>query len=212
MVMVSAFAVLLSLYYKRQELAILATIGGFITPFLVSTGQENYVALFTYLCILNAGLIGLSLFKRWPAVNIISLFFTTIIFGGWLIRRILTDDAEFPFSEALFFDTMFYLLFVSMNIISCIRLKIKFASFDFIILLCINFLYYAGGITILEYQAGGNAKGIFTLALGLFNLLLTILFYNKKNADRSFVSLLMGLGLSFISLKAPVLLKGKHIT
>lgn len=75
MVVVSAFAVALSLYYNRQELAILATIGGFITPFLVSTGQENYVALFTYLCILNAGLIALSWFKRWPAINIISLFF-----------------------------------------------------------------------------------------------------------------------------------------
>src|SRR5688572_4800852 len=55
MVVITAFAVLLSLYYERQELAILATIGGFITPFLVTTGKENYIALFTYLCILNGG-------------------------------------------------------------------------------------------------------------------------------------------------------------
>jgi len=47
MVIITAFAVLLSLYYDRLELAILATIGGFVTPFLVSTGQDNYTALFT---------------------------------------------------------------------------------------------------------------------------------------------------------------------
>lgn len=51
MVIISGLGVFLSLFYNRQELAILATIGGFITPFLVSTGQDNYSALFTYLCI-----------------------------------------------------------------------------------------------------------------------------------------------------------------
>ncbi|MEQ1676044.1 MAG: DUF2339 domain-containing protein [Chitinophagaceae bacterium] len=212
MVVVSAFAVVLSLFYNRQELAILATIGGFITPFLVSTGQENYVALFTYLCILNAGLIALSWFKRWPAINIISLFFTTIIFSGWLIKRISFDNtATFPSGDALLFSTLFYLLFVVMNIINSIRLKNKFTSFDFIILLSINFLYYAAGIIILEFWNEGNAKGLFALSLGVFNLLLTAIFYHKKSADRNFVSLLMGLSLTFISLTAPVLLKGNHI-
>src|SRR6185436_8284891 len=86
MVAISALAVLLSLLYDRQELAILATIGGFATPFLVSTGKENMLALFTYVGILNAGWISLAWFKRWPAINTIALFFTTIIFAGWLIR------------------------------------------------------------------------------------------------------------------------------
>ena len=88
MVIISGLGVFLSLFYNRQELAILATIGGFITPFLVSTGQDNYSALFTYLCILNAGLMVLAWFKRWPAINSIALIFTTLIYGGWLTRRL----------------------------------------------------------------------------------------------------------------------------
>ena len=212
MVIVSAFAVVLSLYYNRQELAILATIGGFITPFLVSTGNENYIALFTYLCILNAGLIALSWFKRWPAINIISLFFTTIIFSGWLIRHLsLENTAPFPSKDALLFATLFYGLFVTMNIINSIQLKNKFTSFDFIILLSINFLYYAGGMIILDYWNDGNPKGLFTLSLGLLNLLLTTIFYRKKAVDRNFVSLLLGLSLTFISLAAPVQFRGNHI-
>lgn len=212
MVVVSGFAVGLSLYYNRQELAILATIGGFITPFLVSTGESNYVALFTYLCILNTALTALSWFKRWPAINIISLFFTTFIFSGWLL---FYDGRinEFPVGNALLFATIFYLLFMAMNIINSIRLKINFTAFYFIILLSIHFLYYAAGIYILNYgEYGTGSKGVFTLSLGLFTLLLTGLFYKRKDADRNFVSLLMGLSLTFISLTAPVWFRGNHVT
>jgi uncharacterized membrane protein len=212
MVIVSVFAVLLSLFYNRQELAILATIGGFITPFLVSTGNENTIALFTYLCILNAGLIALSWFKRWPAINIISLFFTTIIFSGWLIKHLSFENKmPFPHQEALFFATLFYLLFVTMNIINSLRLRNKFNSFDFMILLCVNFLYYAAGMIILDLWHVANSKGLFTLSLGLFNLLCTAVFYRKKSVDRNFVSLLMGLSITFISLTAPVHFRGNHI-
>ncbi len=212
MVIITGFAVVLSLYYNRQELAILATIGGFITPFLVSTGNENYVALFTYLCILNAGLIALSWFKKWPAINIISLFFTTIIFGGWLIKRTWIEDAAlFPYKEALLFAILFYLLFVLMNIINSIRLKNKFTAFDFSILLSVNSLFYTAGFVILSYWSDGDYKGLFTLMLGLFNLALTAIFYRQKNTDRNFIFLLAGLAITFISLTAPVQFRGNHI-
>ncbi|MEP6846626.1 MAG: DUF2339 domain-containing protein, partial [Panacibacter sp.] len=82
MVIITAFAVILSILYDRIELAILATIGGFITPFLVSTGSGNYIVLFTYLCILNTGLIVLAFYKRWHILNFIAFIFTVLIYGG----------------------------------------------------------------------------------------------------------------------------------
>lgn len=211
MVIISAGAVALSLYYDRQELAILATIGGFVTPFLLTTGQENYIALFSYLCILNTGLMVLAWFKRWPVINIIALFFTTFIFGGWLIRRmIFLEDAPIPYRHALLFGTLFYLLFITMNIVNNLRMKRKFTAFDFIIVLSTNFLYYLAGIVILN-SSNDDYKGIFTASLGIFNLLLTAMFYRHKRLDPNFVSLLTGLAITFISLIAPVQLKGNHV-
>jgi uncharacterized membrane protein len=211
MVIISAFAVLLALYYNKQELAILATIGGFLTPFLVTTGQENHIALFTYLCILNAGLMVLAWFKRWPSINIIALFFTTIIYGGWLVKKTVLEDAEtLPYRDAFLFASLFYILFVVMNIINNLRVKRKFGAFDFIIVLSINFLYYSAVLFILRYY-NHNYKGVFTASLGVLNFLLVIIFQRKKNIDNNFVSLLTGLSLTFISLTAPVQLKGNHI-
>lgn len=213
MVVITVFAVVLSLLYNRMELAILATIGGFITPFLVSTGQNNYVALFSYLGILNAGMLVLSWFKRWKAINIIALFFTTIIYGLWLVSAAIDiDNNEFPYRWALFFATLFYALFVAMNIINNLKLKIKFGAFDFILLLGINFLYYTAGIIILQYWNNGEYDGLFTAALGVINLVLAFTFFKQKQADRNFIYLLIGLTLTFISLAAPVQLKGNHIT
>src|SRR4030095_4819325 len=213
MVIISAFAVLLSLYYDRLELAILATIGGFITPFLVSTGQENYIALFTYLCILNSGLMVLAWFKRWPSINIIALFFTTIIYGSWLIKKMWFDSpVVVPYKDAMLFGTLFYLQFVTMNIINNIRQKKVFNAFDFMVVLSINFLFYLAAMFILSYLNDGNYKGLFTVSLGIFNLLLVVGFKQKKTVDPNFLALLTSLALTFISLTAPVQFKGNHVT
>ena len=213
MVIITVFAVLLSLYYDRLELAVLATIGGFITPFLVRGEQDNYVALFTYLCILNSGMMVLSWFKRWPSINMIALFFTTIIFGSWLVDKLVFDyPTVVPYKNAMLFASLFYLLFVTMNIINNIRQKKTFTSFDFLVVLSINFLFFLAGMFILPYWNDGNYKGLFTALLGIFNLLLVLGFRQKKTIDPNFLSLLTGLTLTFISIAAPVQFKGNYVT
>jgi len=213
MILITAFAVLLALYYDRLELAVIATIGGFITPFLVTTGQENYIALFTYLCILNTGLMVLAWFKRWPSINIIALIFTIIIYGGWLTKRLWFDyPVVLPYKDAMLFASMFYLQFVAMNIVNNIRQKKTFNAFDFIVVLSINFLFYVSGLIILSYWNNGNYNGWFTGILGIFNLSLVFAFKQKKTIDQNFIALLTGLSITFLSLIAPVQFKGNVVT
>src|SRR5688572_1483911 len=213
MVLITIFAVLLSLYYDRLELAVLATIGGFITPLLVRGEQDNYVALFTYLCILNAGWMVLAWFKRWPSINVIALFFTTLIYGSWLVRTLWTGPSTIiPFKNAMLFSSLFYLQFVAMNIVNNIRQRKAFSTFDFLIVLSVNFLFYLAGMFLLPYWNDGDFRGIFTALLGLFNLLLVTGFKQKKTIDPNFLSLLTGLALTYISLAAPVQFKGNQVT
>jgi len=212
MIVITAFAVTLSLLYNRLELAVIAVIGGFITPFLVNTGQDNYVALFTYLCILNTGLMVLATFKRWPVINSIALIFTVFIYGGWLTNRLLDEGKIFPYKIAMLFASLFYIQFMCMNIINNLRLKRSFSGFDFMIVLSTNFLYYAAGMIILHHWNNGSYQGLFTAFLGFINLGLAWMFYRNSKADKNFVFLLIGLTLTFISLAAPVQLKGNFIT
>jgi uncharacterized membrane protein len=211
MVVITAFAVLLSLAYDRMELAVIAIIGGFATPFMVSHGDGNYVVLFTYLLILNTGMLTLAYFKRWNLVNIVCYVFTIILYGSWLSTKVV-NTPNAPYLGALIFATLFYFIFFLMNIIYNVKERAKFLSIEISILLSNTFLYYAAGMLTLKEIHSGDYQGLFTVLVGVFNCIFAFSLYKNERVDRNLVFLLIGLVLTFISLAAPVQLEGNHIT
>jgi hypothetical protein len=210
MVVITLFAVLISILYDRIELGIIATVGGFITPFLVSQGDGNWLVLFSYLTILNVGLIILAYYKRWRIINFISFFFTQIIYLGWVTMR--TGSPGFNYEGIFIFGTVFYILFLLMNVIHHVVRGSKLTAFDFIILLSVNCFYYGAGIYLMNESGTYQYRGLFTASLGIVNLILAYLFFRKSKADKKFIYLLIGITITFISLAAPVQLRGHYIT
>jgi len=211
MVVITAFAVALSVAYNRIELAVLALIGGFTTPFIVSTGQGNYKVLFTYLLILNIGMLVLAYRKKWNLVNLLCYLFTVALYGAWLVTKCLgMNDA--PYMGALLFGTSFYLIFFLMNVVYNIANNFRFRAFEIGILLSNTALYYAAGMVILSYYHDHAYQGLFTVLMGLFNFGFAFVLYKKQGTDKNLIYLLIGLVLTFISLAAPVQLEGNHIT
>lgn len=212
-ILITGFTVLLSLSYDRKELAIFAILGGFGAPFMVSTGEGNYIVLFTYILTLNIGMLVLAYYKKWPVINIICYLFTIILFGGWLSMKVLaTSEKPVPYVGALIFASLFYLVFLLMNIINNIKEKTDFNALEIGILLSNTFLYYSAGMLILSNLSGGDYQGLFTASLGVVNLAFAFTLYKNDKIDRNLIYLLIGLVLTFVSLAAPVQLKGNHIT
>jgi uncharacterized membrane protein len=212
MVVITAFAIALSLLYDKMELAVIALVGGFLTPFLVSSGSGDYVVLFTYLTILNAGLLALGFFKRWAVINALAFGFTAIIYGGWLANSLGQTPGTFSYATAFLFATLLYLLFVGMNVVNQLRYKMPFRAFDFSILLSINAAYFAAGMLLLHYANAGMYQGLFTISMGAINLFLAYLFFRREQTDQRLLFLLIGLTLTFVSLAVPVQLHGHSIT
>jgi uncharacterized membrane protein len=212
MVVITIFAVLLSLLYDKIELAVIASVGGFITPFLVSTGSGNYIILFTYLLILNVGMLTLSWFKKWQLINAIALFFTLIIYGGWLVQNAVFKNELLLYKNGLLFATAFYILFLFMILINNIRTKQPLKTFDFSLLLLITFSYYSAAMTNLHFWNEGEYQGLFTIVLGALNFCLAAWFYKVNKEDKNLLYLLIGLTLTFVSLAVPIQLHGHTIT
>ncbi|HVX52427.1 MAG TPA: DUF2339 domain-containing protein [Chitinophagaceae bacterium] len=210
MVLITIFAVLLSILYNRLELAIIATVGGFITPFLVSNGQENYIALFTYLSILNAGLIVLAYYKRWRALNFIAFVFTQSIYLSWTFTRQGTPG--FDYQNTFLFGCVFYCMFLVMNVIYHVSRGSKLKGYDFIILLSVNLCFYGAGMYLMSQSDMTQYKGLFTALIGAINLVLAWAFFKKSRADKNFIYLLIAITVTYISLVAPVQLNGYYIT
>jgi uncharacterized membrane protein len=211
MVVITGFTIILALGYNRVELAVLGILGGFGSPFMVSTGEGNYAVLFTYLLILNVGMIVLAYYKKWRIVNIICYVFTILIFGAWLSTKF--QSANVPMIRgALGFATAFYLIFFLMNIINNIRERTKFEAVEILMLLSNTFLYFSAGMTILHHEVAKDFQGLFTATLGIFNFVFAYVLYKNLKADRNLVYMLIGLVLTFISLAAPIQLHGNYIT
>ncbi|HEX8577846.1 MAG TPA: DUF2339 domain-containing protein [Flavobacterium sp.] len=209
MVVITCFSALISISYNRKELAVLSLIGGFAVPFMVSTGNGNYVVLFTYILILNAGILVLAYHKKWNIINILSYLFTVILYAGWLLK----DYYNVPphYLGALLFGFAFYFTFIVMNVIHNIRNKGAFSVTQLSILSSNTFLFYGAGMFILQ-RYHPELKGLFTTSLGLLNFVYASILYKKFSLDKTGLYLLIGLTLTFVTLAVPIQFEGNHIT
>jgi uncharacterized membrane protein len=209
MVLITVFSCFISLFYDRKELAVLSLIGGFAVPFMISTGEGNYVTLFTYILILNIGILALAYYKKWGMINILSYVFTVILFGAWLFKDL--DEKTPHYLGALIFGFAFYLVFIGISIINNIKTKGLFSPIELSILASNTFLFYGLGMAVLTHFHP-EFKGFFTASLGALNFGYAWFLYKKFGLDKTAIYLLVGLTLTFITLAIPIQFEGNFIT
>lgn len=103
----------LAVVQNARGLAAVAAIGGFAAPILASTGGGDHVALFTYLAVLNAGILAIAHFKAWRLLNTIGFFGTFGIGAAWGLRA---------YTPALYASTqpflaLFFLMYVAIGLL-----------------------------------------------------------------------------------------------
>ena len=91
MVLITATAFLVAVRLDALVVAILGMLGGFLTPILLSTGQDNPLGLFGYIAILDIGLIVVSLHRRWFFLNGLAALGTALIQLGWAEKFFVTE-------------------------------------------------------------------------------------------------------------------------
>jgi len=210
MLVITSFSVFISVAYDRVELAALAITGGFAVPFMLSTGAGNYKVLFTYILILDLGMLALAYLKKWNLINILTYAFTVVLYSAWLESKVVNIEHA-PYKGAFFFGLIFYTVFVFMNVINNIKERRPFTYVELIILISNTFVFYISGMLVL-HEWHSELKGIYTTAMALFNFILAFSLYKYFKADKKLVYLLIGMTLSFATLAAPVQLKGNYIT
>jgi len=210
MVVITIFSTLISVYYQRQELAVLSTIGGFAVPFMVSTGEGNYIILFTYILLLNIGMLVLSYFKNWDIVKVLSFAFTMIIYLFWFSEKYPPISPQ-AHDNALLFINAFYLIFLTVNIVDIIKNRPIHLGLKVAMLLLNTAITYFVSMNIMsEYHP--SLRGLYTLGFSAINLGLTYMVYKRNIEQRNIIYLLLGLTLTFATLAIPVQFDGYYIT
>lgn len=210
LVVLTVLMSLLSVVYNRRELAVIGLVGGFIAPFLVSNGMGNYLVLFTYLTILNVGMFGLSLYKKWGELPVIGFVATYVIMLWYSLVADLDIAGNMQLIQLLLFSTLFYLIFL-LPVVSVLRTDNKKANQPLMMIVVLNnFIYLYFALWYLhELHLPYNIKGAFTMFIALVNVCLAYAIRGKKSETGYLFTALVGMFLTFISISIPIQLEGR---
>ena len=84
MTLITAVAFLLAVRLNAIVVAVLGIAGGFLTPILLSTGQDNPLGLFGYIALLDIGLLAVAQRKRWNVLPILGAIGTALMQFAWV--------------------------------------------------------------------------------------------------------------------------------
>ncbi|MHC5137465.1 MAG: DUF2339 domain-containing protein [Planctomycetota bacterium] len=91
-------------------IAFLALLGGYLSPVIISTGQNLPVPLFSYVFVLSAGAMGSAMFRRWRAVNWIAMVGTYLLYTGWFEKFYTPDQMQIALFWLGVFGSMYLIL------------------------------------------------------------------------------------------------------
>ncbi|WP_455635801.1 DUF2339 domain-containing protein [Parabacteroides sp.] len=213
LVLFAGFMSSLSMFYNRRELAIIALVGGFIAPFLVGSGDGSYWVLFTYVIILDLGMFGLSIYKKWGELPVICFTLTWIVFAGYIYATELDLLGGAQLTHLLIFSIAFYLIFL-LSVASIVRINIRGINQYLLGVIGLNnfvFLFFA---LCLLHNMGleRNYKGLITLFVAAINFALFLWIKRKGEPFTFLMHTLLGIALIFVSVTIPIQLEGTFIT
>ncbi|MBW7983662.1 DUF2339 domain-containing protein [Enterobacillus tribolii] len=92
MLVICAASVGLAVLQRALSLAMLASIGGYLSPLLLSTGSGNHVALFSYYLLLSLGILAITVWQPWRPLNLLGFAFTFGVAGLWGMNGYQPED------------------------------------------------------------------------------------------------------------------------
>src|SRR5258708_26894202 len=75
--------VVLALRYESVAIAALGLLGGYLTPLMLSTGEDHPWFLFSYILLLDAGAIILARARDWRILDVLSFTATWLLYALW---------------------------------------------------------------------------------------------------------------------------------
>ncbi|HEX8515918.1 MAG TPA: DUF2339 domain-containing protein [Bacteroidia bacterium] len=209
MVIFTAFTVFAATMYGLEIIGIIGLVGAYAVPVLLSDGGGKIHIMFSYMLIINAGILFLSFKRYWQVLNHIAFGLSWLIVGGWVIAKY---DHTVHFSMVMLFSFLFFIIFYISNMSYKIIKHEKFGVIDVIRLLSNSFIFFAIGYGIMNNEEHRDYLGLFTLANALIHLVFSYIVFRNKLLDRKLFYLLIAMVLTFITIAVPVQLEGNWVT
>ena len=210
MVLLTAYAVREAISYNQEVISLIAMVGAYAVPFLLSDGSGNVKVLFSYIIIINLGILFLSFKRSWKILYYSAFGLSWLIFIGWLVESYsLTEPLALTMVVSSIFFLIFYMTFLAFKLSH----REKFGLIDVVLVLANSFIYYI--ICYVCMQMNETAQhfiGLFTLGNAMLHVGIAYLVSHRNDVDRNIYYLIAGLAMTFITISIPAQLDGNWVT
>ena len=134
MIFITFLAGVISVRFNAKSTAIFGLIGGFATPFLLSSGSENYVGLLEYFLLLNLGILFISIYKKWSLLSWMAFAITSVT------SLSVVWETQNDFLVLLLLFSAFFIIYSIVPFINEIRSKEQKLKKAFVFLFWANFI------------------------------------------------------------------------
>lgn len=213
MLAVTAATASLALAQDAEILVAFALSGGFLTPVLLSTGENHELQLFSYLAILDVAALVLVTFKAWQRLLILSFSGTVLLYVGWY-SEYYSDSQRVP---TLAFATLFFAIFALAPLLANPGIREGTATRVTqiaMLLALLNAAVYFLGVYVIYESANKTATAWFALGLAAAYLGLSRQAAPRQGeaAQQAIRLLHLGLAIAFITVAIPIRLDAHWIT
>lgn len=209
MVIFTVFTVIAAIHYNRQVIAHIGLVGAYAIPFMLSEGSNNVPFLFSYMTVINIGILAISVKRYWKPLYYDSFGLTWLIYFIWFA---FNYEEKYLLLSLIFLSVYFATFYLTFLIYKLLK-KEKFEVSDIALLIANSFIFFGIGYSILNNQKSSDQLlGLFTLCNAIIHFVVSVIIYRQKLADRNLFYLVTGLVLIFITITFPVQLDGNWVT
>ena len=206
MIFVTAAGLSFAGKFNSLTTAVLAMIGGFLTPLMLSTGGGDLSTLFTYILILDLGVLVLATFRSWGSLHLLNFGGTLLIWLVWLAGRYRPEELWLTVGWITVFAVVFSLMGLWRHVI-----RRETSSTPDMALMLLTPLVYFAALYALTRAGYSNFHGLMALLVALYYLGLGCFAFVRNPGNNQIVVTLVGVGLSFVTLAVPLQLTGHWI-
>jgi uncharacterized membrane protein len=207
MIMITLTAGLLAVRTKSMLVAIFGIVGGFCTPILLRTGQPQFLVLYSYLLLLNFGILGIAHYRQWRLLNYLGFIFTYVLFFASLSQY---QRSDFP--VAITFLSLFFTAQSLTVILYNIRRAVRTTLLETIHLTLNAAVFSIGAYDLIRDAVGRPYPALMTLALAVFYMFQVFWFLRRRREDRPLLVSLIALAGFYTTLTMPLVMEKESLT
>lgn len=199
MALVTAGGMTLACVLDAVAISFLAVLGGCLTPILLRTGADARDTLFGYLVVLDLGVLGVAVFKRWRALDVLAFTGTWALFSLWYFGL----PARAAVVPTMLWLGIFYIVFLLQPVVYHWRGRTQITGERFALAMVHATIVFSFAYGIL-YHEPNAASGLVSLAMGFCYLVFAAVTRMRVSADRRAVFGFIALAIIFLTLAAPI--------